>query len=196
MTRPLVMLYNKPMSEIAGKLVKHIIHLTVSASRIPQEGEAPTKEKKGKVSSPQEIVTGEQFSVSDTTTLDYQIDRLIDDLQHLETEHLPAQGRIAGKTCDCIAKAARDLRRHSLETIPIASRQGKDAKLFSELASRADHLIEIGNLEAVNSGNYDEEYLRQAGQISTYRKQVEKMRCGTCGEALKTLKEYMGKRKA
>ena len=176
------------MNEIVGKLVKHIIHLTVFASGIQEKETPSTKEKLSKVDSP-------QIGISDASTLDYQIDRLVDDLQHLETEHLPAKGRIANQPCDCIAKAARDLRRHALETIPIASRQSKDAQLFSELASRADHLIEIGNLEAVNSGNYDEEYLRQAGQISSYRKQVEKMRCGTCGEALKTLKEHMEKRK-
>lgn len=180
------------MSEVIGKLVKHIIHLTVFASRIPPKGEESpaTKEEVSKGVSP-------QIGVSDSTTLDYQIDRLIDDLQHLETEHLPAKGLIANQPCDCIAKAARDLRRHALETIPIASRQGKDAKLFSELASRADHLVEIGNLEAVSSGLHDEEYLRQAGQMSSYRKQVEKMRvgCEPCGEALKTLREHLEKRR-
>lgn len=112
-------------------------------------------------------------SISDKGTLLYQIDRILDDLQHLETEHLPARGLIDDTACDCIAKAARDLRRHALETIPIASRQEKDAEIYSELALLASHLMEIGTSEAVKSGRYDNEYLTQAGTISQYRKQIQ-----------------------
>ena len=39
------------------------------------------------------------IGVSDSQTLAYQLDRLIDDILHLETEHLPNQGRIAGLPC-------------------------------------------------------------------------------------------------
>jgi len=50
----------------------------------------------------------------------YQLDLiLLDDLDHLETEHLPSKGRIAGVPCDCISKAGRSLRRHARETIPM-----------------------------------------------------------------------------
>lgn len=123
-------------------------------------------------------------SVSELTTYRYQLERILDDLQHLETEHLPAKGRIAGLACDCIAKASRDLRRHSLETIPIAARQGKDATIFSEMADLASHMVEIGTASAVKSGRYDAEYLEQAGIISNYRKQIETLlsECKECDE--------------
>lgn len=133
-------------------------------------------------------------------SLDYQLDILLDDLQHLETEHLPAQGRLQGLPCDCIAKAARDLRRHAHETIPIAAREGKEAAIFSEMAAEGEHLIEVGTLEAVRSGLYDADYLKHAGTISNYRKAVEKMREGLsqraqepCPECatLKELSHYM-----
>ena len=133
-------------------------------------------------------------------SLDYQLDTLLDDLQHLETEHLPAQGRLQGLPCDCIAKAARDLRRHARETIPIAARESKEATIFSEMAAEGDRLIEIGTVEAVRSGLYDAEYLKHAGTISNYRKAVERMRqelspksqepCPEC-ETLKELSRYM-----
>lgn len=116
--------------------------------------------------------------VSEDATLNYQLDLILDDLQHLETEHLPRQGRILGKSCDCISKSARDLRRHSLETIPIAARQGVSPKLFSEMANVANHLVQIGTLSAVNSGKYDDEYLQQAGVMSAFRKQVNEMMAG------------------
>ena len=144
-------------------------------------------------------------SITDDETLRYQTELVIDDLQHLETEHLPNQGRIAGKPCDCIAKAARDLRRHARETIPIAARQGKDPVFYRELASWADRLVQIGTLDAVSSGEYDAEYLELAGVASQLRKEAERRRqevkpkgfretCQECG-ALEDLKDW-GKRKA
>lgn len=133
-------------------------------------------------------------------SFEYQLDILLDDLQHLETEHLPAQGRLQGLPCDCISKAARDLRRHARETIPIAAREGKVATIFSEMATEGEHLIEIGTVEAVRTGLYDAEYLKSAGIISNYRKAVEKMRqelkpkeleiCPECA-TLKELSRYM-----
>jgi hypothetical protein len=108
-------------------------------------------------------------------TLEYQLDLLLDDLSHLETEHLPAKGRLLGRPCDCIAKASRSLRRHARETIPIAGREGKDTTLFDALAQEGDYLMGVGTLEAVKSGKYDSEYLSHAGIISNFRKSVDKM---------------------
>lgn len=83
-----------------------------------------------------------------------------------------------------IAKASRDLRRHSLETIPIASRQGKDASIFSEMVPLANELMEIGTATAVKSGRYDDEYVRVAGIVSNYRKKIDKLlaECEHCDE--------------
>lgn len=145
-------------------------------------------------------------AITDEETLRYQIELQIDDLQHLETEHLPNQGRIAGKVCDCIAKAARDLRRHARETIPIAARQGKDTSIYSQTATWAQGIMEMGTAEAVNSGKYDEEYLKQSGAASSLRKAFEALlaevrpkgfreTCQECG-ALEDLKQWMERRKA
>jgi len=120
--------------------------------------------------------------VSDAETLAYQWERILDDLQHLETEHLPMKGRIGNRACDCIAKAARDLRRHALETVPIAARQGVSTGILDEIGEWAQHMISIGTLQAVNSGKYNDEYLRQAGIASKYRKEIERLKgeCRTC----------------
>lgn len=143
--------------------------------------------------------------VSDEETLRYQIDIIIDDLQHLETEHLPAQGRIAGKVCDCISKAARDLRRHTRETVPIAARQGKDTAVYSQVAAWAQEMVQIGTADVVASGRYEEEYLRQAGVASTLRKAFEGLAaevrpkgfresCAECG-AVEDLREWLKRKK-
>lgn len=113
--------------------------------------------------------------VSDQQTLIYQLDLMLDDLDHLEAEHLSSKGRIAGLPCDCIAKAARELRRHAKETIPIAARQGKHNSIYSEASLWAEHIMAIGTQEAVVSGEHDEEYLREAGTASTFRKAVERL---------------------
>ncbi|MBA7480227.1 hypothetical protein ES707_15676 [subsurface metagenome] len=141
---------------------------------------------------------------SNETTLKYQLDHIIDDLEHLETEHLPYQGRLNGEPCDCIAKAARSLRRHAVETIPIAARQGEGAQIFSAMKDWAQHLIDIGTINQVVSGRYDDEYLAQAGDASNYRKQVEAIftkvgtnpsDCPTCGEARESIKQFIEQRK-
>ena len=111
--------------------------------------------------------------VSDDSTYRFQLDLLIDNATDLETVHLPNKGRINGEPCDCIAKHARILRAHAKETIPIASRQGKDSTVFSELAEFGDKLMKIGTKEAVVSGEYDNEYLELAGTMSQYRKKLE-----------------------
>lgn len=156
------------------------------ASALRIEGEPPS-------APPAELSPApETEHVSEEATLSYQFDLLQDDLQHLE-EHLAAKGRIGGRACDCIQKAARSVRRHALETIPIAARQGKDAKLFAEIAEVGNHLVQIGTLDAVNSGKYDEEYLKYAGAVSSFRKQVE-LGCEPC-DRMGSLHEYIERRK-
>lgn len=143
--------------------------------------------------------------ISDEETLRYQLEAIVDDLQHLETEHLPAQGRIAGKVCDCISKAARDLRRHARETVPIAARQGKDTALYSQVAAWAQEMVRIGTADMVASGQFDEEYLRQAGVASTLRKAFEGLAaevrpkgfresCAECGP-VEDLREWLKRKK-
>ena len=124
-------------------------------------------------------------SASDEATLKYQLDLILDDLEHLEQEHLPGQGRLNGEVCDCISKAARSLRRHAKETIPIASRQGEDPQLFSELTEWARHLMDIGTIDQVTTGKYDNEYLDQAGTASKYRKQVAPLFSRVCPQCEK-----------
>jgi hypothetical protein len=143
------------------------------------------------------VLSEGEKAVTDEETLTYQHDRLLDELLHLETEHLPTKGRIAGKPCDCIAKAARELRRHARETIPIASRQGKDAKFYSELSEWAGTLIEIGSSDAVASGKYDNIYLQEAGTASKFRKQIESelgQPCEGCPE-VRELKTFLAEQK-
>jgi hypothetical protein len=112
-------------------------------------------------------------TVSNTETLAYQLDLILDDISHLETEHLPAQGKILGKPCDCIAKAGRSLHRHAIETVSIAARQKKYPAVFSKLADIGSSCMAIGTLDAVASKQYDNEYLTLAGDISILRKQVD-----------------------
>lgn len=130
--------------------------------------------------------------VSEADTYKYQCDLILDELQHLEVEHLPNKGRIFGKTCDCIAKASRSLRRLAKETIPIAARAGKNPKLFDEIASWADHMMAIGTAQAVESGEYDEVYLQEAGTASAFRKQIQKELegCTHCND-LNDLKKFL-----
>ncbi|MFA5186439.1 MAG: hypothetical protein WC551_08190 [Patescibacteria group bacterium] len=155
---------------------------------------------------PSEEKTGSALAgVTNQATLAWQLDHLIDDLLHLEVDHLPLQGIIDGKPCDCIAKAAREARRHAIETVPIAARQGVDAKIFTEIARWANHLIDIGTLDAVRSGKYDQEYLEQSGTASNFRKQLEAMlsqlrkshrqECETCPSIL-NLKTFLDERRA
>jgi hypothetical protein len=132
--------------------------------------------------------------ITNQATLAWQIEHLLDDVEHLEVDHLPAQGRINGKPCDCIAKGGRTTRRHAIETVPIAARQDVDAQIFSDIAQWSNHLVDIGGLDAVLSGKFDDEYLRQAGTASNYRKALEKMlaefkkshrqQCETCPSVL------------
>lgn len=138
--------------------------------------------------------------VSDESTLGYQLDTILDDLAHLETEHLPAQGKIDGKPCDCIAKAARSLRRHALETIPIATRQGQSADTFAQLSTWAQHVMSIGTKDQVGTGKYDTEFLNLAGEASNFRKSLESQAsamgakpttCEPCEAARQKLKKYL-----
>ncbi len=131
-------------------------------------------------SAPRPLVTAlhphsSEPAVTDDSTLTFQLDFLLDELLHLETDHLPRQGKIGGYPCDCIAKASRELRRHARETIPIAARAGYDSKLFADIADEADYLMEVGTLAAVRSGEYRGEYLKHAGIISNYRKQIDRL---------------------
>jgi nitrogen fixation-related uncharacterized protein len=64
--------------------------------------------------------------------------------------------------------------------------------------------MSIGTKEAVESGQYDDEYLRQAGVMSNYRKQLENLlgqahisyteQCENCPTTL-SLKAFAEKRK-
>jgi hypothetical protein len=158
------------------------------------EDEEPTESRE---SSPPDYVT-------DDSTYRFQLDLLIDNATDLETVHLPNKGRINGQSCDCIAKHARTLRAHAKETIPIASRIGKDTRVFSELASLSDQLMLIGTKEVVESGQHDEEYLEYAGVMSRYRKSLEDLlgqvsvsyseQCKDCPTTL-NLKTFIEKRK-
>ena len=112
-------------------------------------------------------------TVSNTETLVYQLDLILDDISHPETEHLLAQGKILGKPFDCIAKTGRSLHRHAIETVSIAARQKKDPVVFSRLADIGSRCMEIGTLDAVATHQYDNEYLTLAGDISTLRKQID-----------------------
>jgi hypothetical protein len=71
----------------------------------------------------------------------YQLDLILDGLDHLETEHLHSKGRIAGVPCDCFSKARRSLRRHARETIPIAARQAWETKVYWAVASWAERIV-------------------------------------------------------
>ena len=189
--RPLKKLIHEGVDEI-HKAQDDIRSLTSELKG--EEAESPTRQTSGvRGKSPTsaknvEESGAETFSpepgVSELATYKYQLEKILDDLQHLETEHLPAKGRIAGLACDCIAKASRDLRRHSLETIPIASRQGKDATIFSEMDDLASHMVEIGTATAVKSGRYDGKYLELAGVVSNYRKKIEVLlsECQECDQ--------------
>jgi hypothetical protein len=170
-----IVVANAPIERLFDR-DRSIEHLRELREKLPSAAEqevtpAPMGPSVGESSEAEETSTG----VSDAQTLAYQLDRLIDDALHLETEHLPNQGRIEGLACDCIAKAARDLRRHAKETIPIAARQGHDPVVYSEAAAWAEYMIAIGSLEAVESGKHDQEYLVEAGRASNFRKEFERL---------------------
>jgi hypothetical protein len=168
---------------------------------IDQELTSITREKIPEQTESQE--PQQENFVSDDSTYRFQLDLLIDNATDLETVHLPNKGRINGASCDCISKHARILRAHAKETIPIASRQGKDTIFFSELAKFADHLMQIGTKEAVESGQYDDEFLEKAGVMSRYRKKLEDLlghthvsysqQCATCPSTL-DLKAFIKKK--
>lgn len=134
--------------------------------------------------------------VSDSETLEYQIDHLLDELNLIEV-HLSERGRIAGKPCDCIAKSARRIKAYAQETIPIASRQGKETEIYSQMATWAAEMQEIGTEEAVASGGFDERYVTESGSASLLRKSLERMKgeCQACGR-LEDLKSFLERRRS
>lgn len=111
--------------------------------------------------------------VSDKETLEYQVDHLLDELNLVET-HLSEGGRIAGKVCDCIAKAGRRIRAYATESVPIAARQGMSPQVFVEMATWGEHLMKIGTPEAVESGQHD--YPKESGTASRFRKELGKLK--------------------
>ena len=125
-------------------------------------------------------------------------------VHNMEVETDNTYVTLQGAIHNCIAKGGRELRRHAMETIPIAARQGTDPEIFSSLAKWANHIMDIGTLDAVQSGEYDAEYLAQAGNASNIRKQLESMlaelrktykqECATC-PSLTSLKDFMQKRR-
>ena len=187
--------YASQLVEIVGKGVDKVADALGKEDRPP----VATKERPLTKASPQTEPSTQPETppgVSDEATLKYQLDLILDDLEHLEVEHLPGQGRLNGEICDCIAKAARSLRRHAKETVPIASRQGEDPHLFSELTEWAQHLMDIGTIDQVETGKYDDEYLEQAGTASNYRKRVAPMFsrvCPHCEEVREKAKRFAEK---
>jgi hypothetical protein len=202
---------NESPFSVAGNLVKGTIgginklasDIDESMGVIDKELSQIGKPKGG--STDKDAETSTPDAVSDDSTYRFQLDLLIDNATDLETVHLPNKGRINGQSCDCIAKHARILRAHAKETIPIASRQGKDSRIFAEIATIADNLMQIGAKTAVESGKYDDIYLDQAGIMSTYRKKLENLlgqahtsyatQCKDCPTTL-NLKAFIEKRKA
>lgn len=172
-----------------GQIVSDVIRLKLAAppkKKQVEEEAAVTKKEVGEDIELTQIISSEvkEAPTAATTppesalephTLDYQLDQILDDLGHLETEHLPSKGKLNGIPCDCIAKAGRSLRRHARETIPIAAREGKDTAIFDQMAEEGNYLMEIGTLEAVQSGQYDAEYLQHSGVVSNLRKSLDKM---------------------
>ncbi len=134
---------------------------------------AETKTPEGKAAS----------GVTDAETLQYQLEGLVDELSELESRHLPAGGKILGKSCDCISKHARAVRRLAKETIPIATRQGKDPKVYQAMVEWADEIAQIGTKAAVDSGQFKDRYPRESGNASKFRKALESGGdCPTCKE--------------
>ena len=189
--------YASQLVEIVGKGIDKVADALGKEDRPP----AATKERSLTKTSPKtEPSTQPETSsgASNEVTLKYQLDLILDDLEHLEVEHLPGQGRLNGEICDCIAKAAISLRRHAKETVPIASRQGEDPHLFSELTGWAQHLMDIGTIDQVTTGQHDDEYLEQAGTASNYRKRVAPMFakvCPHCEEVREKAKRFAEKMK-
>lgn len=197
------------IAEEGGRVISDVIRLKMISrpKSKPPEEEAPTIEKEaGKSPELTQNIAAAPETALEAHSLDYQLDRILDELQHLETDHLPTKGRLDGVPCDCIAKAARDLRRHARETIPIAAREGKDTSMFSSIADEANYLMEIGTVDAVKSGQYDAEYLKHSGVISNFRKSVEKMLaevksgsspgCPECEELRRLSRQWIERRAA
>lgn len=133
-----------------------------------------------------------KVGVSDSETLQYQLDHLLDELNLIET-HFAEKGRIAGKPCDCIAKAARRIKAYAQETIPIATRQGKESEIYSQIAAWAREMQEIGTEAAVASGKYDDRYLVESGTASTFRKALQ-TECLPCAQ-MEDLKDFIERKR-
>lgn len=109
-------------------------------------------------------------SVTPEETLDYQKREIGKELYKLE-RHLSQGCRIFNKPCDCCAK-------HSLleglaeETIPIASRMGRDTKPYTNLIGWLEENADKFTQEAVESGEYDEAYIELSGEASNLRKEI------------------------
>jgi hypothetical protein len=141
-----------------------------------------------KVAKQEDIIT--ESGVSDAETLQYQIDSIVDEMTVLEA-HLAAGGKIAGKACDCLAKHSRLIKKLAVESIPIASRQGKNTEIYTQLAAWAKSIQDIGSKEAVESGQYTERYPKESGNCSKLRKAVDAGKpCTTCGGP-KRLPDFM-----
>lgn len=159
------------------------------------EPKAETKEPAQETVRPEKETTPVS-GVSDAETLQYQVDNIVNELVQLETLHLPAGGRIMGKSCDCIAKHSRIIKALAQETIPIAARQGKDSGIYSQLAEWAKEMQKIGTKVAVDSGQFAERYRAESGEASKFRKAIESGKdCPTCGEP-KRLSEFLKQKEA
>lgn len=137
--------------------------------------------------------------VSDSDTLRYQLDHLLAPLIELET-HLSEGCKIMGVPCDCCGKHAYQLRVFATETIPIASRMGKDVSIFNEIVAWTHRIEDIDTPEKVESGEYQATYQEESGAASRFRKRIQTMlketesECTSCDEMRETLKGYLKKK--
>lgn len=132
-------------------------------------------------------------TVTDAETLQYQKESLLDELAVLE-RHLADGGKIFGASCDCVSKHSRLIKRLSTESIPIAARQDKGTKIYSELAGWAAEMQAIGTKAAVDSGQFTSRYPVESGKASLFRKAIEGGKdCVTCDpkKPLPTVREFL-----
>jgi hypothetical protein len=155
-----------------------------NAFKLDEKGETVVTKKAPPSPPSQETAPPAADGVTDAETLQYQRNELADELALLE-KHLASGGKIAGKSCDCLAKHSRVVKRLATETVPIAARQGKDPSFYSNLAEWANEIQQIGTKEAVDSGQYTNRYAQESGNASNLRKSIESgADCPTCPQRL------------
>lgn len=142
------------------------------------------------------------YGVTDKDTLLYQLDHLVSVLKQLET-HLSEGCKIMGVPCDCCGKHALEVRTFAMETIPIAARMDRETLIYQDIANWASTIEEIDTPEKVESGEYDENYRKESGTASKFRKKIQSMiaelkkeeECPGCEEMKETISEFIKRRK-